>query len=305
LDRTLCLQAEVAVPREPADYASSIEAFVGRSFDLVIGSSFLLTEELMVAAKAHPKITFLLVDPLTRPDAPSSNLVSLTFREDQAGYLAGALEGLMTRSGVVGGVYGLEAGAITRYRAGFEQGVRYTNAAARILGRYQQPGDGVPYNNPAWGKQVAQGWFDQGADIVFGAGGLTGHGELEAALTAQRMCIGIDTDEFLSDPEAEACLLTSAVKNVALAVRMAITAAVQGRLPAGSTLTFDSSNGGVGLAPFHNFDAQVPAAVRARLAQTMAGLAAGSLSTGVSPVKVVGAVLQCPRKESRQRLNLA
>src|SRR2546429_9732976 len=72
----------------------------GRPDNLVIAASFLLTDAVVAAARAHPGTRFVLVDPLVAtPGLP--NLALPSFREDQAAYLAGALAALLTRPGLV------------------------------------------------------------------------------------------------------------------------------------------------------------------------------------------------------------
>ena len=99
-----------------------LQAYAG--YDVVIAGSFLLTDAVVEIARANPATHFVLVDPLVSPpDVP--NLAVLTFRSDQAAFLAGALAGILTGNGVVAGIYG-PAGAIDQAnRLGFERGARF------------------------------------------------------------------------------------------------------------------------------------------------------------------------------------
>ncbi len=51
------------------------------------------------------------------------------------------------------------------------------------------------------------------------------------------------------------------------------------------TIKGGNSVGKTGLAPFHNFDAQVPADVKAKLDEIKKGLEDGTLKTNVAPAK--------------------
>src|SRR5205085_1181238 len=82
-------------------------------------------------------------------------------------------------------------------------GVKYTNPSAKVLEVYQGPGDGAAFNNPDWGKARAIDEINQNADIIFGGGGNTGNGALLGALSKQKACIGVDTDQFVSYPDAD------------------------------------------------------------------------------------------------------
>ena len=272
---TPCLQAELIRSTDPARYQADLEGAADRHDDLVIAASFLLTDAVEAAAQHRPATRYVLVDPLVTPPA-QGNLAIVSFREDQAAFLAGALAGMITTTNVLGGVYGLEGGAVTRYRWGFEQGARYVNPSVRLLGTYQGAQDGAPFGNPDWGAAQARHFLTQGADVIFGAGGSTGQGALLAAAQAGRRCIGAEVDEYVTDRAAASCLLTSAVTHVDQAVEVEVLDALAGRWVSGSR-AFGIGEGGVGLAPYHELDAAVMPAMRQRLGAITAELAAGRL----------------------------
>ncbi len=58
----------------------------------------------------------------------------------------------------------------------------------------------------------------QGCDVVFGVGGNTGNGGLLAAKEKGLMAIGVDVDQYNTYPEVKDALITSAMKNVDVAV---------------------------------------------------------------------------------------
>jgi basic membrane protein A len=246
--------------------------------DLVIAGSFLLTDAVTAAAAARPSGRFLLVDPLLMP-AARSNLAVISFREDQAGFLAGALAAMVSRTKVLGGVYGPEVGAMTRYRKGFETGAATIDPAITVLGVYQPAADGRPFGNAEWGQEQASSWLSRGADVIFGAGGSTGEAALLPAAKSHRYCIGAGGDEFLTVPSAQACLLTSALIQPDRAIETAILSAADGHWTAGRQV-FGIQEGAVGLAPFHQFETTVSAAMRARLWSLEAQLSHGEFLEG-------------------------
>jgi basic membrane protein A len=230
------------------------------------------------AAADRPAGWFILVDPLVIP-APRQNLAVISFREDQAGFLAGALAAMVSRTRTVGGVYGPEGGAMTRYRRGFEMGAASVDPGITVLGVYQPAADGRPFGNAEWGEQQARNWLGLGADVVFGAGGSTGEGALPPAAASNRFCIGSGGDEFLTVPTARACLLSSATTRPDRAVEAEILSAAAGRFTAGSRI-FGVSDGVVALAPFHQFDSTVTTAMRARLSALTDELSRGKFLEG-------------------------
>jgi basic membrane protein A and related proteins len=275
-DKSLCVQGRAIESNQPTDYQKNMQTFVDQNYDMVIAVGFLMTDDVLAVAKANPKVKFAIVD--GSHDNPPANLTDLLFREDQAGFLAGALAGLYTKSNVVAGVYGIDIPPVHKYRVGFENGAKYTNKNVETRGIYQGAGPKA-FNDPDWGKQQGITFADGGADLIFGAGGNTGNGALLAAQQKGKTCIGVDVDQFESYPEVQSCLITSAEKKLAVAVKAWITSVVKGTVKNGTSL-FDASNGGVGLAPFHNFDSKVTSDEKAKLQDIEKQLASGALKTG-------------------------
>jgi len=277
-DSSLCVQARYIESNQPTDYQKNIQTFVDQKYDMVVTVGFLLGDDTLLLAKANPGVKMAIVD--YAYSAPPPNLVGLVFKEDQAGFLAGALAGLMTKTGTIGGVYGLKIPPVEKYRVGYENGAKYTNPSVKTLGIYQPPSGAKSFNDPDWGKARALDFFGQGADIVFGAGGNTGNGALLAAVQQNKQCVGVDVDQFVSYPDADPCLITSAEKHIAVAVKTAIADAVKNQWPSSGLLVFEAKNGGVGISSYHNFDSKVSADIKAKIQDIQKKLADGSLQTG-------------------------
>jgi basic membrane protein A len=121
--------------------------------------------------------------------------------------------------------------------------------------------------------------MDQGADAIFGCGGITGNGAITAAAQAGAYAIGVDTDQYLTLPEAAPRMLSSAMKLITPGVFEQIKAVQDG--------TFVSGNvtGDAGYAPYHDLDSEVPAEVKAMMEQLNADLLSGAVVTNVPPAK--------------------
>src|SRR5919201_3708168 len=219
-DKGLCVKGSYIESNEPTDYQKNVETFVTQGYDMVVTVCFLLGDDTLAEAKKNPNTKFAIVD--YAYSTPQPNLTGLIFKEDQAGFMIGALAGYMTKSKHVGQVVGLKIPPVQRYAEGYIAGVRYANPSVKVDTIYQGPGDGAPFNNPDWGKARAIDEINQGADILFGGGGNTGNGALLGALSKGVPCIGVDVDQFVSFPEVDSCLMTSAEKKLALAVKTVI-----------------------------------------------------------------------------------
>jgi ABC-type uncharacterized transport system permease subunit/basic membrane lipoprotein Med (substrate-binding protein (PBP1-ABC) superfamily) len=265
---------------EVVDYEANIVDMVkrGRKFIVTIGSRTGAAVERL--ARRHPDVHFIIVDYEPLPE--SENVTGLVFAEDQAGFLAGALAGLVTEHGTVGFVGGVDVTPVKKFHKGFEHGLAYTNRRADLIETYTES-----FTDEAAGEAAAEELVKQGVDVVFAAGGSSGSAAIRAAAQKGAWAIGVDQDEWVTtfqggESAGADRLLTSAVKRVDQAVFVGVTQAVEGKL-AGGVRYFDLSNDGVGLAPYHAADTAVPSEVRGKILEVTEGLRAGRVRTQVGP----------------------
>jgi basic membrane protein A len=135
------------------------------------------------------------------------------------------------------------------------------------------------FTDPEWGAATAKSMMDQGADAIFGCGGITGNGAITAAAQAGAYAIGVDADQYLTLPEAAPRMLSSAMKLITPGVFDQIKAVKDGTFVNGNV------SGSAGYAPYHDLDKEVPADVKAEMEKINAGLLDGSIKTNVPPVK--------------------
>ena len=264
------------------DYEPSIQSFIDQGFNIIVTVSFdtqAVTEQF---AEKYPKVYFIGIDQAADGKA-TSNYVGISFREDEGGFLAGALAGMMTHSNVVGVVGGVQIPPVVRFVNGFINGVKYTNATAQALSVYTSAFDNVDE-----GQQKARDMIDQKADVVFGAGGLTGSSAILLAAQFGIYVIGVDQDEYRttfrngkSDPVAAARILTSSIKRVDTGVYDLVNDILNNRFTPGTRL-FSAASCGIIYAPFHDADNVIPTDVKAKLASIWSQLAGGVLQTGAA-----------------------
>ena len=133
--------------------------------------------------------------------------------------------------------------------------------------------------DPEWGAASADAMAKEGVDVVFGCGGITGNGALVAAAEAGLYTIGVDTDQYLTLPEAAPRMLSSAMKLITPGVFELLQSARNNNFPSGNYL------GDVSYAPFHDLDNQVPQEVKTAMEEIHAGLLDGSIETNVPSEK--------------------
>lgn len=272
--------------QDAKDYANNIALFADNGYDVIVTVGFAMGEATAVAAAEYPDIDFVGVDQFQawEFDGDDStnvpNLAGLIFNEDKAGFLAGALAAMLSESGTIGAVLGTDlVPPVVAFKEGYENGARYINPDINLISTYHPGGLDVAFTDPEWGASTARQALDQGADVIFGAGGKTGNGALiEIAGEEGAYCIGVDSDQWQTVPEAHACLVSSAMKLITPGVFDLISASNGGSFPAGNFV------GDVGLAPFYDFDGtSVTAEMQATLDEIDAGLRDGSIATGYVP----------------------
>jgi len=263
------------------DYAANIDICLSEGYDLIITVGWRLTEDTAAAAAANPDTFFVGVDAFFADPLP--NLVGIQAREDQAGFIVGAMAALMTETGTVGGIYGIAEPPVMRFRNGFEQGVRYINPEVSVLGVYIDD-----YVAPDRGAAAAEQFIGEDADVIFGAGGETGSGGILRAAQMGVKVIGVDQDEYNTTfgrgetPGVEN-LISSALKRVDNGVYLMIEAAFNGEpFPEDSIFTLTVENDGIDFAPPH--DADVPQEVIDQVQAVVQGLRNGRIQTGVDPI---------------------
>jgi basic membrane protein A len=269
------------------DYDKNIATFADEGYDVIVTVGFALGEATNAAAAQYPDVDFIGVDQFVEwpfdDDASNdlANFAGLNFPEDNAGFLVGALAAMMTESGKIGSVCGTDAvPPVWRFGEGYRAGAAYIDPEVEVLVVYHNDvGFDKTFTDPEWGATTANSMVDQGADVIFGAGGKTGNGAVAAAAQRDVYAIGVDTDQYYVLPEAAPRMLSSAMKLITPGVFELIKLSKEGNLPSGNYY------GDAGYAPFHDLEDEVPDDVKAKMEELAAGLLDGSITTDVPPVK--------------------
>jgi len=245
-----------------------VRSFAQKKFDLIIAIGFSMAESIKHVAQAYPGLKFALVD----SEVKLPNVRSVMFEEHQGSYLVGALAGLMTKTGKIGFLGGMDVPLIRRFQRGFEAGIKKTNPTAQLSTSYV----GVTpeaWNNPAKAKELALAQYNGGVDILFGAAGASNFGMFDAAEDQKKFAIGVDSNQNWVKP---GFVLTSMLKRVDVAVFDVIKATKAGNFTAG-TVRFGLKNSGVDYALDQYNEKLVPADVRQKVEKIKADIASGKI----------------------------
>jgi len=263
---------------------------------------FLMGAATEAAAKANPTQKFAIVDCSYASGcitgAKEPNIDQLVFNTVQDGFLGGYLAAGTTKTGKVATFGGIELPTVTIYMDGYWDGVQYYNSKhgthVQVLGWNEQTQKGSftgDFTNQTKGQNLTQTFISEGADVIFPVAGNVGLGAAKAVQSADQAAGStkvtmewVDVDGCVSAAQYCSYFITSVEKGIQVAVKGAVTSAAGGSFKGGNYIG-TLANGGVSLAPYHDFDSKVPAALKSEIKQITTGIENGSIQTPTkSPV---------------------
>jgi basic membrane protein A len=206
-----------------------------QGFDLVIGVGFAFSEGIAELATDFPDQNFAIIDGFaTFVNADATNIVDLTFKEHEGSFLVGVAAAMSSEAGTIGFLGGQRGtGLIEKFEAGYTAGAKAVNADIEVLVEYIGD-DTTAFNDPTKGESLSAKMYDDGADVIYHAAGGSGAGLFKAAVEADALAIGVDSDQYLTaSAEQQPHILTSMLKRVDTAVYDVISAAVNGEFEPG------------------------------------------------------------------------
>ncbi len=265
-----------------ADYEKNITEFAEQDYDLIITVGFLLGDATAKMAAEYPDINFAIVDFAYSPGIP--NVQGIVFATDQAAFLTGYLGAYWAdaqdpEDPQCGYVAGMQIPTVEIFVAGHDAGIKYYNEqhGANVQWKGVYVGD---FEAPDEGKIQGESLIDEGVDVIYGIGGKTGNGGLTAAKERGKWGVGVDVDQYFTLPNEKDILLTSTMKRLDNAVFGTIEGLLEGEFAGGSVYLGTLSNSGVGMAPFHDFEGQIPDDIVQELNEITLGIIDGSIDTG-------------------------
>jgi len=276
------VEAKFIESQAQADYEKNITEFAEQQYNMIITVGFLLGDATGKMAVQYPDVNFAIVD--FAYDPPIPNVEGIVFNVDEAafpiGYLAAGWAVLKDPADPqVGWVGGMQIPPVEQFIVAYEAGVKYYNeqkgANVQVKGVYV--GD---FESPDKGKIQGNSLIDEGVDVIFGVGGKTGNGGLTAAKERGKWGVGVDVDQYNTLPNEKDILITSCMKRLDNAVYSVVQSLVEKTFAGGGVYVATAANGGVGLAPYHDFENEIPAELKAEVAAIQQGIIDGTIKTG-------------------------
>jgi basic membrane protein A and related proteins len=270
--KKLGVQVKVLQSKSGSDYIPFLSTLAAQKYDLVIGVGFLMADAVKTVSAQFPSTKFAVID-VDPAGADGKNVLGLTFHEEESGYVAGYLAGLMQKvqgprnngKNVVSTVGGLKIPPVDHYIAGFQAGAKAASPGVKTLNGYSNS-----FTDAAKCKSLAQTQLSQGSDVVFAVAGGCGLGALSAANAKGVWGVGVDADQNYLGPY----MLTSAVKKVDFAVYSTVFKLKEGIFPGGTTVTFGIKNFAAGISGYAK---TVPGPVKTKVNAIISKIKAGGI----------------------------
>ncbi|MBK7320039.1 BMP family ABC transporter substrate-binding protein [Candidatus Villigracilis affinis] len=264
-------QVEYIESVDARDYEKNIAYFAERGFDVIFTTGPGMDDETLRGADLYPDSVFVGI---SQPQAEvRPNLTSVTFAEDQMGFLAGVMAARLSEMRVVGAACETsEIDSMWRYCEGFRAGVLSVDENIKVMVTYRENASRESlFIDDDWGYETGLALIRQGADVIFAAGGVTGEGALRAALDEQVEAIGAERDQGA----AGYGVVSSVYGRASFEVQNMI------RLLRGGNV-WEQANGQFGYVPFNQ---KFPESLARELDSVILGLLNGEIKTNVSPQK--------------------
>jgi basic membrane protein A and related proteins len=281
------------------DYAPNINQLLESNCNIIVTVGFNLAAASLAAAKANPDVEFAIIDDAAdatgakdkdgkdtgdgKPDYP--NIKPILFDTAQSAFLGGYAAASYSKTGVVGTFGGLPIPPVTIFMDGFVDGVNYYNTQknknVQVLGWDVKTQNGSFTGGFAAGNEAlaaANALIDKNADVILPVGGpiYQSAGAAIQSSGKQIALLGVDADVFQTDPKYADLYLTSIMKGMKEGVEAVVKDAAAKKFD-NTAYVGTLKNGGVGLAPFHNFQDKVDPALQGELDAIKADIISGAI----------------------------
>ena len=259
-------EIEVLESKSAADYQPNLTVLADGGYDDIFAIGFLMNKDLSQVAKNHPKGHFAIVDAVV--DLP--NVTSITFREQDASFLAGALAARVSKTKTIGFLGGLDIPLLRKFEAGFSAGARQVDPNVKVEVKYVGS-----FEDVASGKELASVLLNDHVDIIYVAAGKSGLGAIGAIRDRPNVyAIGVDSNQ---DDLAKGKILTSVLKRVDVAVFRVAKDAMAKKAPGGRLELGLKDNGG-GLTDFEYTKAIIGPKTIAEVGKLRLAIIAGKIT---------------------------
>ncbi|OQA23428.1 MAG: Membrane lipoprotein TmpC precursor [Chloroflexi bacterium ADurb.Bin360] len=241
------IETKIIENQDVGEQQLAARAMAEEGYDLVITVGYGSADWTSEIAQEYPNAHFAIVDS-TLLDAEGKELANgtgLTFREDEGSFTVGMAAAMLSKTGKIGYIGGMDVPLLRRFELGYIQGAKYVNPDIEVVSGWVGA-----FNDPTKGKELALTQYEEGVDIIFAAAGKSGEGVLAASAEKGLYSIGVDSDQCYIQP---GFVIASMMKMVDRAVFDTIKALVAGNLT-GGTRVYGLKEEAVGMCYLYSID---------------------------------------------------
>ncbi len=275
----------VEMSYDQTKWQPTLEDVAAQDWDLVIAGTYQMVDIVTQVAPEYPDKKFVLFDgAVDYTKGGFKNVYSITYKQNEGSYLAGVLAAGMVKQGAIpaeqgkylGFLGGLDIPVINDFLTGYVAGAKAVDPGAKIEVSYIGS-----FSDAAKGKELALAQYRTGVAVGFNVAGQAGLGQLAAAKEANRLAIGVDSDQSAifrtSDPATADKVVTSVLTRVDVSLVRAFDLLQQDKLPLGQVEALGLSEGAVGIVDNDVYQKVVSAAVREQVKTANADIVAGKV----------------------------
>lgn len=255
-----------AEAKDDKDIAARLQELKAQDCELIFTIGANSVTAVLAEAGKNSGVKYVCLDGVPTDSLPA-NMSVITYKVEEASYLAGYLAGKMTETNVAGYISGDNSDRSLRYFYGYKAGLRAANSGCELL-----KGIAATYTNTTRVEGMTKRMLDSDADIVFQTAGIAGKGVISEMEQAGHYAIGSDADQNYLAPKN---VLTSVVKNNDVIIKDLIQKYKENRLELGENLEYGLTENAVGLAG--TTKATVPEAVYNQIMQYQEKIIAGKI----------------------------
>lgn len=259
-------RVQVLQSKSASDYQPNLTALTNQHFDEIYAIGFLMNNDVDQVAKTNPKQNYAIIDAVVN----DPNVASITFKEEDGSFLAGALAAMVSKTHSIAFLGGQDIPLIRKFEAGYIAGARQVDPNIKVQVKYVGS-----FDDPGSGKEFANLLYDSGADIIFTAAGKAGLGAIDAVKARTgKFVIGVDSNQ---DDLAPGKVLTSMIKRVDVGVfRVAQT--IKAKTPLHGHIILGLKDDAVGLTNFQYTKDVVTPDITKRLDAIKKAIIAGKIN---------------------------
>ncbi len=221
------------------DYPSKLAELRNEKYDMIITIGSDGIPAVLEAAKDNPKTKYLCLDSTLDNNIPP-NVLGMSYKVEEASFLAGYLAGKMTKSYVVGFISGDNKEKALEYYYGYKAGLRSSNSGCELM-----KGIAGTFTNKKRLEEMTERMLESKADVIFHYAGTAGKSMIKLMDNHDKYAIGADVDQNYLAPKS---VITSVVKKNDQVLYEIIKDYKAKKLVFGKVLSYGLAENAVGLA---------------------------------------------------------